>query len=172
MHSLPFEVLPPRMRNGHSRQPRAVWRKPDLSVSIDQPNRVVFRSWSRFGSWRSAVSRKFLERSFGIPEVREVEIDTLNRTATLSYEANGNTKRVLGKIARVYQDEQAVELHPRFPEDILRVLPKTLCRLRAFRYGETISTWELRLSLPGWMRLRNALVINKAHFERPSSENC
>src|ERR1700692_1484774 len=133
VRSLPFEVLPPGMRNGHPRQARAVWRRPDLSVSIIQPNRVVFHSQSRFGSWRNAVSRKFLERSFGIPEVREVEIDTLSRTATLSYEANGNARRVLGKIARVYQGEQAVELHPSFPEDILRVLPKTLCRLRAFR---------------------------------------
>ena len=164
VRSLPFEVLPPGMRNGHPRQARAVWRRPDLSVSIDQPNRVVFHSQSRFGSWRNAVSRKFLEQSFGIPEVREVEIDTVSRTATLSFEAGGNPKLVLGKIARIYQGEQALELHPTFPAELLRVLPKTLCRLRAFRYGETISTWELRLSLPGWMRLRNALVINKAHF--------
>jgi Cu2+-exporting ATPase len=162
--SFSFEVLPPPKRNGQPRQPRTVWQRPDLSVSIIQPNRVVFHSQSRFGSWRNAVSRKFLEQSFGIPEVREVEIDTLSRTATLSFEVCGNTKLVLGKIARVYQGEQAPELCPTFPADILRVLPKTLYRLRAFRYGETISTWELRLRLPGWMRLRNALVINKAHF--------
>lgn len=164
VNSLPFEVLPPPMRNGQPRQPRTVWQRPDLSVSIIQPNRVVFHSQSRFGSWRNAVSRKFLERSFGIPEVREVEIDTLSQTATLSFEACGNTKLVLGKIARVYQGEQPPELYPTFPVDMVRVLPKTLQRLRTFRYGETISTWELRLHLPGWMRLRNALVINKAHF--------
>jgi heavy metal translocating P-type ATPase len=163
VQSLPFEVLPP-VRNSQPRQPRTVWQKPDLSVTIIEPNRVVFHSASRFGSWRNAVSRKFLEQSFGIPEVREVEIDTLSRTATLSFEAGGNAKLVLGKIARVYRGEQALELHPTFPADTLRVLPKTLPRLRAFRYGETISIWELRLSLPGWMRLRNALVINKPHF--------
>ncbi|MBV8968628.1 MAG: heavy metal translocating P-type ATPase, partial [Verrucomicrobia bacterium] len=117
-----------------------------------------------FGSWRNFFSRKFLEQTLGVPEVREVEIDTLTRTATLSFEARGNTKRVLGKIARVYRGEQAPDINPTFPEDIFRALPKTLSRLRAFRYGETISTWESRLSLPGWMRLRNALVINKPHF--------
>jgi hypothetical protein len=162
-HSLPFEVLP-AVRNGQSRQPRTVWQKQDLSVPVIEPNRVVFHSESRFRSWRNAVSRKFLEQSFGIREVREVEIDTLSRTATLSFQAGGNPKRVLGKIARVYRGEQALELNPTFSADIFRVLPKTLPRLRAFRYGETISTWELRLSLPGWMRLRNALVINKPHF--------
>ncbi len=164
VHSLPFEVLPPPMRTGQPRQSRTLWQRPDLSVSVIEPNRIVFHSQSRFGSWRSAVSRKFIEQSLGIREVREVEIDTLRRTATLWFEARGNTKLVLGKIARVYQGEQALELHPTFPADILRVLPKTLYRLRAFRYGEMISTWELRVSLPGWMRLRNALVLNKAHF--------
>ena len=123
---LPFEVLPPSVRNGQPRQPLTVWQKPDLSVPIIEPNRVVFHSQSRFGSWRNAVSRKFLEQSFGIPEVREVEIDTLSRTATLSFDGCGNTKLVLGKIARVYRGEQALELHPTFPADLLRVLPKTL----------------------------------------------
>jgi Cu2+-exporting ATPase len=163
-HSLPLEVLPPPAGNAHPRQSRSVWQKSDLSVPTIEPNRVVFHSQSRFGSWRNSVTRKFLEQSFGIPEVREVEIDTLSRTATLSFRARGNTKLVLGKIARVYRGEQAPEIHPTFPADIFRVLPKTLCRLRTFRHGETISKWELRLSLPGWMRLRNALVINKAHF--------
>ncbi|MBV8329494.1 MAG: heavy metal translocating P-type ATPase [Verrucomicrobia bacterium] len=163
MHSLEFEVLPP-VRNGQPPQTRTVWHKLDLSVPIIEPNRVVFHSESRFGSWRNAISRKFLEQSFGIREVREVEIDTLGCTATLSFDAGGNPKRVLRKIARVYRGEQALELNPTFPADIFRVLPKTLPRLRAFRYGETISTWELRLGLPGWMRLRNALVINKRHF--------
>jgi heavy metal translocating P-type ATPase len=164
VHSLPLEVLPAPVRNGHPHQPRAVWQKSDLSVPIIGPNRVVFHSESRFGSWRNFVTRKFLEQTFGIPEVREVEIDTLSRTATLSFEACGHTKLVLGKLARVYRGEQTPEIRPSFPGEILRVLPKTLCRLRTFRYGETISTWELRLSLPGWIRLRNALVVNKAHF--------
>src|SRR5271165_2902616 len=111
-NSLPFEVLPPPTRNGQRRQPRTVWQRPDLSVLIDQPNRVVFHSQSRFGSWRNAISRRFFEQSFGIPEVREVEIDTVSRTATLLFAAGGNTKLVLSKIARIYQGKQAPELHP------------------------------------------------------------
>ncbi|MBV8967908.1 MAG: hypothetical protein JO331_02470, partial [Verrucomicrobia bacterium] len=142
MRSLPFEVLPLRARNGHRRQPRAISQKSDVSVSIIESNRVVLHSENRFGSWRNFFSRKFLEQTLGVPEVREVEIDTLTRTATLSFAARGNTKRVLGKIARVYRGEQAPDINPTFPEDIFRALPKTLSRLRAFRYGETISTWE------------------------------
>src|SRR5271166_5893240 len=92
VNSLTFEVLPPPMGKGQPRQTRTVWQRPDLSVSIIQPNRVVFHSQSRFGSWRNAVSRKFLEQSFGIREVREVEIDTLSRTATLSFESCGRPK--------------------------------------------------------------------------------
>jgi hypothetical protein len=94
-HSLPFEVVP-AVRNGQSRQPRTVWHKQDLSVPVIEPNRVVFHSESRFRSWRNAVCLKFLEQSFGIPEVREVEIDTLIRTATLSFAAVCNMKLVLG----------------------------------------------------------------------------
>jgi hypothetical protein len=50
VRSLPFEDLPAAVRDGRPRQTRTAWQKPDLSVPIIEPNRVVSHSESRFGS--------------------------------------------------------------------------------------------------------------------------
>jgi len=143
---------------------RDPWRRADLSVSLPQPGRIVFHSVSRFAVWRSALCLEFVERCFGVPEVSEVEIDTTERTATLVFEARGNTKEVLGKIARLFQGQAEPEASATFSPGLLRALPKYLPRLRVFRYGSTLSTWERRLEMPGWIRLRNAVVLNKRHL--------
>jgi heavy metal translocating P-type ATPase len=144
--------------------PRQPWKSGDLTVTFPQPDRLVFNSPSRFASWRSALCREFIEQSFAAPEVCEVEIDIVARNATVIFKANGNLKAVLMKIAQFYQGKIQPETQPAFPPDLLRAVPKNLPRLRVFRYGATISTWERRLEMPGWIRFRNALVLNKRHL--------
>ncbi len=134
----------------------------ELSVSFCEPNRIVFYSPAHFGSWESAVTRNFAELSLGIREIREIEIDTLSKTATLSVIKAG--KKVLRKIADVYRGERAPDLLVNYSPKLVRILSRQISRIRLFRYGKTISSWELRVSVPGWIRLRHALVLNKVHL--------
>jgi Cu2+-exporting ATPase len=144
---------------------RDPWRSADLSVSLAKPGRVVFHSESRFASWRTAACLEFIERSFGASEINEVEIDIVARTATLFFKPGGGTTReILGKIARIYQGLDEPETTPSFSPGLLRTVPKFLPRFRVFRYGSTLSTWENRLEMPGWIRLRNSVVLNKRYL--------
>ena len=93
-----------------------------------------------------------------------MEIDIVARNATVIFNANGNLKAVLLKIAQIYQGVIEPEMKPEFPPDLLRSVPKKMLRLRLFRYGRTISTWEQRVEMPGWIRFRNAVVLNKRHL--------
>jgi len=138
----------------------------DLQVLFPEPGRLEFRSESRFSTWNNARCRQFIELSLGVREVREVEIDTFNRTATVVYRHAGDLSPVVRKMARIYRGDLAPDSHPTLSPELLRALPKSQPTLRVFRYGEVISTWELRMQLPGWIRLRNALVLNKPHLAR------
>ena len=134
----------------------------ELSVSLCEPNRIVFYSPAHFASWESAITRNFAELSLGIREVREIEVDTFSKTATVSVIKTG--KKVLRKIADVYQGERAPDLLVSYSPKLARILSRQVSRIRLFRYGKTISSWELRVSVPGWIRLRHALVLNKVHL--------
>ena len=136
------------------------------TVTFPEPGKIVFHDPSQFHQWSTSATREFVEQSLGIREVREVEIDTLTATATLTYHANGNTPQVMRKIAGVYRGEVPLDAQPTFAAESFEALPKTPPRLRVFRYGQTLSTWELRLKMPGWVRLRNALILNKRHLAK------
>ncbi len=143
---------------------RKGWDRDDLQVSFPEAGRLELRSKSRFNCWHDTRCREFFELSLGIREVREVEIDSVNHMAAVVYREAAGSSSVVRKIAQVYRGEIEPDTYPTFSPELLRSLPKTQPRLRAFRYGEVISTWELRLELPGWIRLRNALVLNKPHL--------
>ena len=143
-----------RARNGH---------QPKLTVSFPEPGRLTFHSEDWFSCWSKPRCREFIGLSLGIHEVKEVEIDTFSRTATVAYRP-GTTGKLLEKITHIYQGHREPDSRPTFSPELLRALPKSQPMLRAFRYGEVISTWELRMELPGWIRLRNALVLNKPHL--------
>jgi heavy metal translocating P-type ATPase len=134
----------------------------ELSVSFPEANRIIFCGPTYFASWESDTTRKFAELSLGIREVRELEIDTINKTATLSLAENG--KKVLRKIVQIYRGERRPDLAVTYSPKLRRVLSTRIARVRLFRYGKTITTWELRVSVPGWIRLRHALVLNKVHL--------
>jgi heavy metal translocating P-type ATPase len=134
----------------------------ELSVSFSEPNRVIFYSPSHFASWESDLTREFAELSLGIREVRELEVDTVSKTATLSLSDTG--KKVLRKIVSVYRGERAPDLSVTYSAKLIRILSRKIPRVRLFRYGKTITTWELRVSIPGWIRLRHSLVLNKVHL--------
>jgi Cu2+-exporting ATPase len=121
------------------------WESADLKISFPERGRMVLHSPSRFSSWRTPASRTFVEQSFGAEEVAEVEIDTVARTATVIFDAHCGLRNALRKIAQI-------------------AVPKNLPCLRVFRYGNTISTWEKRFTMPGWIRFRNATVLNKKHL--------
>lgn len=163
-------------RNGSSKTRLKVLRSPgrkkrprgreDLELLFPEPGRLQFRSNSRFSTWNNSRCHEFIELSFGIREVREIEIDTYNRTAEVLYRSSGIPSETVRKMARIYRGELAPDSRPTLSAELLRALPKSQPNLRAFRYGEIISTWELRMELPGWIRLRNALVLNKPHLSR------
>jgi len=138
----------------------------DFEVLFPEPGRLEFRSERVFASWNNDRCREFIELSLGIREVREVEIDTFHRMATVLYRDDGASTGVLRRMARIYRGELAPDTHPALSPELLRALPKSQPTLRAFRYGEVISTWELRMELRGWIRLRNALVLNKPHLAK------
>ncbi len=140
------------------------WESADLKISFPERGRMVLHSPSRFSSWRTPASRTFVEQSFGAEEVAEVEIDTVARTATVIFDAHCGLRNALRKIAQIYRGEAEPDLKPVFPPDLLRAVPKNLPCLRVFRYGNTISTWEKRFTMPGWIRFRNATVLNKKHL--------
>ena len=134
----------------------------ELSVSFPEANRITFYSPAYFSSWESGITRKFAELSLGIREVTELEIDTINKRATLSLADNG--KKVLRKLVAVYRGERGPDLSVTYSPKLVRILPGKIPRVRLFRYGKTVTTWELRVSVPGWIRLRQALVLNKVHL--------
>ena len=107
----------------------------ELSVSFPEPNRIIFYGPSYFASWESVISRRFAELSLGIREVRELEIDTINKTATLSLVDNG--KKVLRKIVEVYRGNRRPDLTVAYSPKLVRVVPRKVPRVRLFRYGKT-----------------------------------
>ncbi len=136
----------------------------DFSVTFPEDHRVSFHSGHRFSSWRSQFSREFITRCFSALEVREVEIDTVARTAELLLHPSSHPPDVARKLAKIFRGEVAPDISPVFCAHLQRALPKTQPRLRAFRFGQIISTWELRSSDPKRLRLRNALIINKPYL--------
>ncbi len=138
--------------------------KAEFHVSSPAGNRLLFHSSHHFSSWRSAFSREFVTRSFGAIEVREVEIDTAAHTAELVLHPSADRDAVLRKLAGILRGEREPDVTPVFSEALHRGLPKTQPRLRAFRYGQIVSTWELRSAEPRRLRLRNALIINKHYL--------
>jgi Cu2+-exporting ATPase len=138
--------------------------KSAFGVSFPEDGSLVFHNGHRFSTWRSQFSRDFIVRCFGAAEVREVEIDTVGRNAELKLKPSADRKAVAVKLARIIRGETEPDLNPTFCTDLHRALPKTQPRLRAFRFGQIISTWELRASEPRRLRLRNALIINKPYL--------
>jgi len=153
-----LEVLAPAQRKPVRRQAS------DITLSFPRHGEMVFHSPSQFSSCRSELCRGFIERSFGVREVQEVEIDAMAGKATVQFLANGNRKEVVQKIARIFRGEQAPDFDVSFSPEAQRVIPRNQVCLRAYRYGCTISTWEPRVEMHGWVRLRHALVLNKPHL--------
>jgi Cu2+-exporting ATPase len=151
---------PPRRRFGASRS-RA---KRGLDISFPGPGEIAFHSGARFATWNSDWIRKFIETSFSVPEIREVEIDPLMETATLRHEAGEHSTELLQKLGQIFQRKLAPEISPSFPLAVFRAIPKSIPRLRVFRHGTIISTWEARHEVHGLIRLRNPLVLNKPHL--------
>ncbi len=136
-----------------------------VTLSFPEPQRIVFHDPQMFSTWWSAACHAFIEQSFALDEVEEIEIDTMNGAANLRFRPwTGGAGRVLRELARVYRGEHLPKRRPVLEEETLRALPRTLPCLRIYRYGGTLSTWETRLELKGWARLRNPLILNKRHL--------
>jgi len=135
-----------------------------ISFPEEEEGRVAFHNSHRFSTWRSDFAREFIVRCFGAAEVREVEIDTVAKVAAVVVKAAADRKAVARKLARIFREQIEPDVRPIFSVDLHRGLPKTQPRLRAFRYGQIISTWELRSSEERRLRLRNALIINKPYM--------
>ena len=138
-----------------------------MTLSFPSAGRIVFQDPKIFSSWWNSACKSFIERTFSLKEVRQVEISTIDGQASISYAAgedSGAEAAMLRKLASIYRQEKGAERHPVLEETTLQLLPKSQPSLRIYRYGSTLSTWEPRLQLNGWARLRNPLILNKRHF--------
>lgn len=138
-----------------------------MTLSFPSAGRIVFQDSKIFSSWRSSACKNFIEKTFVIDEVRQVEISTTNGQASISYvseEGPGAEASMLRKLASLYRRENGPQRHPVLEKTTLQLLPKTQPSLRIYRYGSTLSTWEPRLQTKGWARLRNPLILNKRHY--------
>jgi hypothetical protein len=138
--------------------------KKDFDILFPEPGKFAFHSPARFRVWASDWVRNFIEASFSLPEVVEVEVDTFTETATLSFGQPANGEELLKKLAQVFRGDLQPEARAVFAADVFRAIPKSVPRLRTFRHGETISTWQMRHEGAGLIRLRNALILNKPNF--------
>ncbi len=158
----------PQLRVLPRRRFRKAARRKSNKLTIDFPGagKIAFHSPGRFHVWTSEWVRKFIETSFSVPEILEVEIDTFTETATLSFDPANSSTAFFQRLAENFRDKRASTSRPAFPTEVFRAIPRSLPRLRAFRHGDIISTWQLRLESPGLVRLRNALILNKPNLVR------
>lgn len=140
------------------------FRALDFTIEVPEPNRIELHNEAIFSDWNQESCRQFIELSLGIKEVEEVEIDPFRSTAIVILKRVTEPTRLLRKVAAIYKGTRKPDLYPSLSEEMLRALPASLPRLRVFRYGQVLSTWEIRLDLPGWVRLRNACILNKPHL--------
>jgi heavy metal translocating P-type ATPase len=162
---LQFEILPPfedaSKENRNRRLPRRNAR--GLRIAISASGSIQFSSQTLFCSWKNRTTQQFIEATFCAKEVREMEIDTVIGTATVYISSTRLLKETAQRLTKIYR-ETGAEDSPKLDLKMLKALPRTLPRLRLFRYGTTISTWELRVTLPGWMRFKNSWILGKPHF--------
>lgn len=137
----------------------------DFSVWFPERDRIVVRS-HRFKSWNHPWVREFIETTFGVREVRSVEIDTFRHEAHLRHAKSGKANILFQRLAGVYRGTESADLHAIFPSEVFQGIPANQPRLRTYRYGRVVSTWELRREVPGRIRLRNPFVLNKEHLLR------
>jgi heavy metal translocating P-type ATPase len=165
-----FPPRPTSKRRKPSVKPTARQRKSlrenDLDISFPQVGKIAFHSPSRFSSWTRESVRRFVEISFGLSEIFEVEVDPFLRTATLTYHPSGGATSVMSKVSRLYRGDAPADASASFSRELFRAIPKTQPRLRAFRYGEAISIWEPRAESSGSIRLRNVSILGKRHLVR------
>jgi cation transport ATPase len=96
----------------------------------------------------------FLRGAFRLGEVRSVEVDWAEGMASVSFEpSQAEAMEVLRRLAaatrgQAYSDED-VDLEPTTPR------PGTSCRVRWFRHGNRLSTWEVASETIGRIRFRH-----------------
>ena len=138
-----------------------------MTLSFPSAGRIVFEDSKIFSSWRSPACKNFIEKTFGIEEVRQVEISTIDGQASISYvseDVSGGEATIIRKLASVYRQDSGAKRHPVLEKTTLQLFPKSQPSLRIYRYGSTLSTWEPRLQTKGKARLRNPLILNKRHY--------
>ena len=136
----------------------------DLEISCEAPGEIRFHSRARFAAWQNDWVRQFVETSFAVRAVRAVEVDPFFFEARVYHDGTDAPKAVLEKLARVFRGLDVPETPAAFSAETFDALPASLPRLRAFRHGAAVSTWELRAEEPGLVRLGNPLVLNKEHL--------
>ncbi|HVE17333.1 MAG TPA: heavy metal translocating P-type ATPase, partial [Chthoniobacterales bacterium] len=138
----------------------------DLEISCPAEGGIRFRSRARFGAWQTPWVRQFVETSFGLGAVQSVEVDPFFHEARLYFDEAESAKSALQKLARIFRGLDAPDSPAGFSEEVFEAIPASHPRLRTFRHGDTVSTWEPRTVQPGMVRLGNPLVLNKEHLVR------
>jgi cation transport ATPase len=108
------------------------------------------RDATLFGSQKTEPLRCFLERIFGLAEIRSVAIDRVSATATIDYSPEGlSIAEALSRMAA------AIGRKPGQGETTWNVLAVgNLPWFKVFRYGTYLTTWEIVHQIPGRVRFR------------------
>jgi len=107
---------------------------------------VEVRSMRSLGAEAGATARRFLDRVFAVPEVASVRIDREQGVASIRPQSSDNSALFLRKLAEALRTEPAIRV----------VLPRAAtasCMLH--RSGDRVSTCEILVDRPGWLRLRH-----------------
>jgi hypothetical protein len=120
----------------------------DLRVRHPGPGRVELASRTLFADPAGPFCRRFVSRVFSVPEVETLTIDGAG--ARIAYSTGRTaTPALMRRIADALRDGDGI------PADTLHLSAPDGASVRVHRYGEVISTWEVRHVLPGRLRIRH-----------------
>jgi hypothetical protein len=134
------------------------------AIFFPGPGRIRFASKEFFSNPRGSFAREFFERAFIAPEVYQVEIDGPKARAEIWFRTNDAanpslTKKIAHNLAhgaRSALGNQRLALI--FPSNFNESNEQLV---RLCRYGQRLSTWEVKHEIEGRLRLHNPALFRK-----------
>lgn len=124
--------------------------------------RIEHPKWFRSLTGDECIA--FLETTFLVRDVREVEIDADAGAATIFHRGAAGPAPVLRALAAVYRLAPPEAHRPRVARGVVARLPRKDVRVRFFRTGRVVSIWEPREEGPGILRIRNSWVMRQRYL--------
>jgi heavy metal translocating P-type ATPase len=134
------------------------------AIFFPGPGRIRFASKEFFSNPRGSFAREFFERAFIAPEVYQVEIDGPKARAEIWFRTNDAanpslTKKIAHNLAHGARSALGNRrLALIFPSNFNESNEQLV---RLCRYGQRLSTWEVKHEIEGRLRLHNPALFRK-----------